>query len=76
MKEVQCLTGRLIALSRFISKETNQHLLFFKILKSVKKFKWIKECKEAFIKLKEYLSTSSLLSKLVYDFFFTWQFQQ
>ena len=63
VKDVQRLTGRLAALSRFISRATDRHLPFFKILKGAKKFDWTKECEEAFRKLKDYLSMPPLLSK-------------
>lgn len=63
VKEVQCLTRRLADLSCFISKATNRYILYFKILRGAKKFKWTEECQEAFMKLKEYLSTPPLLSK-------------
>jgi hypothetical protein len=39
-KEVQSLTGRVAALSRFISKSTDKCLPFFKILKGGQKFQW------------------------------------
>ena len=62
-KEVQCLTGRVAALNRFISRSTDKCLPFFNILKGSKKFAWDEECEEAFIKLKEHLGKPSLLAK-------------
>ncbi|KAL0433390.1 UNVERIFIED_CONTAM: hypothetical protein Slati_2673300 [Sesamum latifolium] len=44
ISEVQRLTGRIAALSRFISKSVEKSLPFFKILKNVKNFEWTKEC--------------------------------
>ena len=62
-KEVQCLTGRVAALNRFISRSTDKCLPFFNILKGSKKFTWDEECEEAFIKLKEHLGKPPLLAK-------------
>ncbi|GAA0141285.1 hypothetical protein LIER_02462 [Lithospermum erythrorhizon] len=55
-KEVQRLTGCLIALSRFISKEPSQA--------SKEPFLWDEECERAFAKLKEYLGSPKLLTRL------------
>ena len=60
IKEVQKLTGRLVALNRFVSKATNKCLPFFKTLKQA--FSWIDECKTAFQELKRYLSNLPFLS--------------
>ena len=59
-KEVQCLTGRVAALNRFVSKATEKCLPFLKTLKKV--FAWTKECETAFQELKHYLSNPPLLS--------------
>ncbi|KAK4386295.1 Transposon Ty3-G Gag-Pol polyprotein [Sesamum angolense] len=40
VNEVQRLTGGITALSRFISKAAEKSLLFFKILRKAKNFKW------------------------------------
>ena len=42
IKEIQSLTGRVVALNRFVSKATNKCLPFFKVLKKV--FEWMDEC--------------------------------
>ena len=42
IKEVQSLTGQVVALIRFVSKATNKCLPFFKVLK--KAFNWTNEC--------------------------------
>ena len=42
IKEIQSLTGRVVALNRFVSKATNKCLPFFKVLK--KAFEWMDEC--------------------------------
>ena len=59
-KEVQSLTGRVVALNRFVSKATDKCLPFFKTLK--KAFAWTEECETAFQELKHYLSNPPLLS--------------
>ena len=63
VKEVQSLTRKVAALNRFVSRETNKCMSFFKVLK--KAFQWNDECKEALAKLKEYLTKPPLLSPLV-----------
>ncbi|KAL0361487.1 UNVERIFIED_CONTAM: Retrovirus-related Pol polyprotein from transposon [Sesamum radiatum] len=65
INEVQRLTGRIAALSRFISKSAEKGLPFFKIVKKVKNFEWTKECQHAFVDLKTYLARLPLLVKLV-----------
>ena len=47
-KEVQSLTGRVVALNRFISKATDKCLPFFKPLKGNKRFLWDGKCEQAF----------------------------
>ena len=59
-KEVQSLTGRVVAFNRFVSKATDKYLPFFKTLK--KAFAWTEECEIAFQELKHYLSNPPLLS--------------
>ncbi|XP_022849872.1 uncharacterized protein LOC111371959 [Olea europaea var. sylvestris] len=63
-KEVQSLTGRVAALSCFVSKTTDKCLPFFKVLKAGKKFQWNEECEEPFQGLKRHLGQAPLLSKL------------
>ena len=65
MKEVQSLTERVAALSRFISRTTNKCLPFFYSLKDSKRFLWDDKCEQSFGSLKEYLCKSPMLSKLV-----------
>jgi hypothetical protein len=62
-KQLQQLTGGLAALNRFISRSTDKCLPFFKILR--KAFEWSDECEEAFSQLKNYLTSSPLLSRIV-----------
>ena len=64
-KEMQSLTGRVAALSRFISRAIDKCLPFFDSLKGSKRFSWDDKCEQAFRALKEYLSKSPLLSKPV-----------
>ena len=54
IKEVQRLTGRIAALSRFVSRASDKCRPFFQVLK--KAFQWDAKCKEAFSALKTYLS--------------------
>ena len=55
IKEVQCLTGRIAALSRFVSRASDKCQPFFQVLK--KAFQWDTKSKEAFSALKTYLSS-------------------
>ncbi|XP_062019159.1 uncharacterized protein LOC133735742 [Rosa rugosa] len=61
---VQCLQGKLTALSRFISRLTDKCASFFKLLKTTHKkvINWNPECQAAFQGLKEYLAAVPLLS--------------
>ncbi|KAM2294718.1 hypothetical protein ACFX1S_034601 [Malus domestica] len=64
-KDIQSLTGKVAALTRFISKATDRCAPFFKALKESKKYiTWIDECAEAFKNLKDYMSKALLLSNL------------
>ena len=60
VKDVQKLTGRIVALNRFVSRATDKCLPFFKTLKQA--FAWTDECEVAFQDLKRYLSSPPLLS--------------
>ena len=59
IKEVQRLTGRIAALSRFVSKANDKCQPFFQVLK--KYFQWDAHCAEAFSTLKTYLSSLPIL---------------
>ncbi|KAL0411009.1 UNVERIFIED_CONTAM: hypothetical protein Slati_3690600 [Sesamum latifolium] len=63
LNEVQRLTGRIAALSRFISKSAKKSLSFFKTLRKAKTFKWGTPCQLAFEELKAYLAGLPLLVK-------------
>ncbi|KAL0427224.1 UNVERIFIED_CONTAM: Ribonuclease HI [Sesamum latifolium] len=73
---VQRLTGRIAALSRFISKSAEKGLPFFKILRKVKNFEWTKECQQAFEDLKTYLTKLPLLVKPVPGDTYTFTYHQ
>ncbi|KAL2466212.1 Retrovirus-related Pol polyprotein from transposon [Abeliophyllum distichum] len=63
IKEVQRLTGRIAALSRFVSKSTDKCKPFFDALRGGKQFKWSEECQLAFEEMKKQLAQPPLLSK-------------
>ena len=65
INKVQQLTGRIAALSQFISRSAERSLPFFKILRKANKFEWIEQCQKAFDELKNFLATLPLLTKLV-----------
>ncbi|KAI5337159.1 hypothetical protein L3X38_016428 [Prunus dulcis] len=63
-KDIQSLTGRVAALTRFVSKATDKCVPFFKALKGGKQhIIWTAECDKAFQDLKNYMSKAPLLSK-------------
>ena len=59
IKEVQRLTGRIAALSRFVSRATDKCQPLFQVLK--KAFQWDTKCEEEFSALKTYLSSPPIL---------------
>ena len=59
IKGIQRLTGRIVALSRFISKANDKCQPFFQVLKNA--FQWDAHCQEAFTILKTYLSSPPVL---------------
>ncbi|KAL0386593.1 UNVERIFIED_CONTAM: Pro-Pol polyprotein [Sesamum latifolium] len=63
INEVQRLTERIAALSRFISKSAEKSLPFFKILRKARTFEWDASCQHAFEELKSYLAGLPLLVK-------------
>ena len=63
IKELQCLTGRIVALNRFVSKSAERCLPFFKALRKTKEFRWDEECQASFEQLKKYLSSPPLLTR-------------
>ncbi|VFQ78624.1 unnamed protein product [Cuscuta campestris] len=65
IKEVQCVTRKMAALGRFLSKSSEKSVPFFGTLKKVPKFQWMPECQMAFEELKKYLLTPQVLAKPV-----------
>ena len=59
IKDIQRLTGRIAALSRFVSKVKDKCQPFFQVLK--KAFQWAAHCQKAFMALKTYLSSPPVL---------------
>ncbi|KAL0413485.1 UNVERIFIED_CONTAM: hypothetical protein Sradi_1550200 [Sesamum radiatum] len=63
VNEVQQLTRRTTALSRFISKSAEKSLPFFKVLRKIRNFEWDTPCQQAFDELNDYLAKLPLLVK-------------
>ncbi|KAJ8506676.1 hypothetical protein OPV22_007562 [Ensete ventricosum] len=64
IKDVQRLTRRLAALSRFISRAGDKSSTFFRALKSAKDFRWTPECEEAFRQLKSHIENLPQLTSV------------
>uniref|UniRef100_A0A803PU77 Reverse transcriptase domain-containing protein n=1 Tax=Cannabis sativa TaxID=3483 RepID=A0A803PU77_CANSA len=64
IRDIQKLTGKIAALSRFISKLSNKSLPFYDLLRGNRKFSWDEKCQLALETLKRYLTTPPVLSKL------------
>ncbi|GAA0169505.1 hypothetical protein LIER_23974 [Lithospermum erythrorhizon] len=60
-KEAQCLTGKIAALTRFISGAGDRSRPFFKAIKKLKEFDWTPDCEQSFQELKKYLQSPQLL---------------
>ncbi|XP_072084316.1 uncharacterized protein [Arachis hypogaea] len=63
VKEVQRLTGRLAALSRFVPCLASTSIPFFQTIKKKNNFEWNDDCEKAFSKLKTTLSQPPILQK-------------
>ncbi|KAL5551045.1 hypothetical protein UlMin_001221 [Ulmus minor] len=63
IRDVQSLTGWIVALNRFIARATDRSLPFFKALKRGVDFVWTDKCERSFQELKEYLGKAPVLSK-------------
>ncbi|XP_057740563.1 uncharacterized protein LOC130957736 [Arachis stenosperma] len=63
LKEIQKLTGRLTALSRFLGASAQKAIPFFKLMKKGTPFKWEAECEEAFQHFKRILAEPPILAK-------------
>ncbi|RDX68288.1 Retrovirus-related Pol polyprotein from transposon 17.6, partial [Mucuna pruriens] len=61
VKEVQQLMGRVIALSRFISKASEVATPILDTLKKERNFAWTPNCEEAFLRLEAILATPPIL---------------
>ena len=66
-KELQKLTGMMIALNRFIFKSAERCRPFFLLLHKWKEFEWSEECVMAFQELKRYLPHPPVMSSPVVD---------
>ena len=64
-KEIQSLTGWLVALNRFISRYSNHLPPFFKALKGADTKGWVPKCDDAFRAIKEYITSPLSLSQSV-----------
>ncbi|XP_072089167.1 uncharacterized protein [Arachis hypogaea] len=63
LKDIQKLTGRLTALSRFLGASAQKAIPFFKLMKKGTPFKWETECEEAFQHFKKVLTEPPILAK-------------
>src|SRR5947207_3277546 len=61
LKDVQKLTGCMVALSRFVSHLGEQAMPFYRLLKKQEKFQWTPEAQQAFDELKEFLTKPPVL---------------
>jgi hypothetical protein len=64
VKEVQRLTGRIAALSRFLSCAGEKSFHLFSTLRKGERFPWSPQCEEAFQKLKSFLASPPILTRL------------
>jgi len=62
VRDVQSLAGKIAALGRFISRMSDRCKPFFQCIKQSASLEWGEEQNRAFRELKEYLSTSPVLS--------------
>ena len=61
-KEIQQLTGRLVALGGFISRFTDRTKPFFTTLRGASRAEWDEECDRALIAIKQYLTEPPILA--------------
>jgi len=63
IKEVQCLIGRLTAISRFLPKLAEQTQPIVQLLKKSTRFTWTDDCEQIFQRLKTTLTSPPILHK-------------
>ncbi|XP_073031274.1 uncharacterized protein [Primulina eburnea] len=63
VRDVQKLTGRIAALSRFISRSAHRSYPFFQVLRKAQKFGWDDNCEQAFQDFKKYPAELPVLAK-------------
>ncbi|XP_065035979.1 uncharacterized protein LOC135671747 [Musa acuminata AAA Group] len=63
-KDLQRLNGRLVALSRFLSRSGDRCHSFFRALKDPKNFRWTAECETAFEQMKLHLASLPRLASV------------
>ena len=66
-KEVQKLTGMIVALNRIISRSADRCRPFYLLINKWKGFEWSEDCTTTFQQLKEYLSRPPIMSSPVAD---------
>jgi len=64
IQEVQCLIGRLIAISCFLPKLAEQTQPIIQLLKKSAKFTWNDDCEQVFQKMKTTLTSPPILHKI------------
>ena len=62
IKEIQSLAGRIVPLSRFVSRSIEWCLPFFKVLCQSQTTQWNQDCQDSFQQLKAYLTSPPLLT--------------
>lgn len=60
IKDVQTLTGRIAALSRFLSRVAEKRYPFFKVLRKGSRFEWSEESEMAFCAIKRGLNQTTV----------------
>ncbi|XP_073119830.1 uncharacterized protein [Henckelia pumila] len=63
IREVQRLTGRVTALSRFVARSAHRSHPFFQVLRKAQIFGWSEDCERAFQELKEHMENLPILVK-------------
>lgn len=63
LREAQVLAGKVVSLSRFISRMADKSLPFFRVLRKGSAFEWTLTCQRAFEELKGFLATLPLLKQ-------------